>query len=184
MATPLRRPASPAFHPRIVTGASVSKALGAPGLRTGWVTVPDPDLRERLVIAKMNLVISGSVVDEALATTILRHRDRVLGERRAILARALGELQAWCERERDRIEWVRPDAGALCCLRLRADVLDDAAVSAFWELLPSRDLQLAPGTWFGESARVMRRGFGYLPPERLAPALEALSTVLDAVAGG
>ena len=168
------------LHPRIVTGASVSKALGAPGLRTGWLTVADADLRSRLVVAKMNTVISCSVLDEALAAALLRHRDGVLASRRRLLARGLDELAAWCESEHERIEWIRPDAGALCCLRLRSDVFDDAAVSRFWNLLPHHDLQLASGEWFGESNRVFRLGFGYLPPERLGPALSALSSALDA----
>lgn len=167
------------LHPRIVTGASVSKALGAPGLRTGWLTVPDAGLRSRLVVAKMNTVICGSVLDEALATALLRHRETVLAPRRRLLAEGLGELAAWCDAERHRIEWIRPEGGALCCVRLRADRFDDAAVARFWELLPAHDLQLASGTWFGEPARVFRLGFGYLPPGRLGPALVALSAVLD-----
>jgi aspartate/methionine/tyrosine aminotransferase len=167
------------LHPRIVTGASVSKALGAPGLRTGWLTVPDADLRARLVVAKMNTVISGSVLDEALAAALLRRRDEVLAVRRRMLSSALEQLTAWCAREQQRIEWIRPDAGALCCLRLRADAVTDAAVSNFWRLLPSHDLQLASGAWFGESERVFRLGFGYLPVERLGPALSALSSTID-----
>ena len=169
-----------ALDPRIVTGASVSKALGAPGLRTGWLTVADADLRARLTVAKMNTVISGSVLDETLAAALLRHREQVLGPRRRLLAGALEELATWCEIERARIDWIRPDAGALCCMRLRADVFDEAAVSRFWSLLPRHDLQLASGTWFGESNRVFRLGFGYLPPDRLGPALSSLSSVLDA----
>ena len=172
-----------ALDPRIVTGASVSKALGAPGLRTGWLTVADDDLRRRLVVAKLNTVISGSVLDETLATVLLQHRDHVLAPRRKLLAGALDKLTAWCEAERERLEWVRPDAGALCCLRLRTNAFDAAAVARFWELLPRHDLQLACGTWFGESDRVFRLGFGYLPPERLGPALSALSAALDAAAG-
>jgi aspartate/methionine/tyrosine aminotransferase len=167
------------LHPRIVTGGSVSKALGAPGLRTGWLTVADADLRRRLIVARMNTVISGSVLDEALAVALLRHRDSVLGPRRRLLAEGLAELAAWCESERGRIEWVRPDGGALCCLRLRADRFDAAAVARFWDALPRHDLQLASGAWFGESDRVFRLGFGYLPPGRLGPALSALSSVLD-----
>jgi DNA-binding transcriptional MocR family regulator len=170
------------LHPRIVTGASVSKALGAPGLRTGWLTVPDADLRSRLIVAKMNTVISGSVLDEALAAGLLRKRAAVLAPRRQLLAHGLAQLTAWCDMERQRIEWIRPHGGALCCLRLRADGFDDAAVARFWALLPGRDLQLACGAWFGESERVMRLGFGYLPPGRLEPALAALSSVLDAAA--
>ncbi|WP_245623587.1 pyridoxal phosphate-dependent aminotransferase [Paraburkholderia nodosa] len=169
-----------ALDARIVTGASVSKALGAPGLRTGWLTVADADLRARLAIAKMNTVISGSVLDETLATVLLRHREGVLASRRRLLAGALQELALWCESERKRVEWVRPDAGALCCARLRLDAFDEAAVSRFWDLLPGHDLQLASGTWFGETSRAFRLGFGYLPRERLGPALSALSSVLDA----
>jgi aspartate/methionine/tyrosine aminotransferase len=168
--------------PRIVTGASVSKALGAPGLRTGWLTVGDADLRARLTIAKMNTVISGSVLDETLAASLLLHREAVLAPRRRLLSGALDELASWCAREARRIEWVRPDAGALCCLRLRADPLDAVAVSRFWAVLPDYELQLASGTWFGESDRVFRLGFGYLPPERLGPALSALSMALDKAA--
>jgi hypothetical protein len=169
-----------AFDSRIVTGGSVSKALGAPGLRTGWLTVPDAALRERLAVAKMNIVLSGSVLDEALAAALLRNRERVLEPRRQLLDSALEELKTWCSSERPRIDWVRPDAGALCCLRLRRDEFDEAAVSRFWKLLPGRDLQLASGLWFGESNRVFRLGFGYLPIDRLGPALKALSQVMDA----
>ncbi|MGA2550947.1 MAG: pyridoxal phosphate-dependent aminotransferase [Burkholderiaceae bacterium] len=170
------------LHPRIVTGASVSKALGAPGLRTGWLTIADVDLRSRLVVAKMNTVISGSVLDETLAAALLRHRDSVLASRRRLLAKGLALLAAWCEAERTRVEWIRPEAGALCCLRLRADRFNPCAVSRFWELLPRHELQLASGSWFGESDHVFRLGFGYLAPARLEHALTALSTVLDAAA--
>lgn len=169
------------LHPRIVTGASVSKALGAPGLRTGWLTVPDPALRQRLIVAKMNLIISGSVLDEALATALLQQREQFLAPRRRLLAQGLETVAAWCAREAARIEWIRPDAGALCCMRLRPDRFDEAAVARFWQRLPQHDLQLASGTWFGEQARVFRLGFGYLPLDCLGPALSALSAALDAV---
>ena len=161
----------------------MSKALGAPGLWTGWLTVPDPELRARLAVAKVNTVISGSVLDEALAAALLRHRDGVLAARRQVLAAGLEQLMSWCERERDRIEWVRPEAGALCCLRLRRDAFDDAHVAAFWDLLPRHALQLASGEWFGESERVFRLGFGYLPLDHLGPALSASSAALDDAGG-
>lgn len=168
------------LHPRIVTGASVSKALGAPGLRTGWLTVPDADLRSRLIIAKMNTVISGSVLDEALATALLRQRESVLAPRRRLLAEALAQLEEWCKTEIQRVEWIRPHGGALCCMRLRADKFNSAAVARFWDLLPEHELQLASGAWFGESDSVFRLGFGYLPLNRLGAALAALSAVMDA----
>jgi len=168
------------LEPRVITGASVSKALGAAGLRTGWLTVANADLRSRLTVAKVNIVISGSVLDEALAAALLRRKEQVLAPRRRLLGSALAQLARWCDIERKRIDWVRPDAGALCCLRLRADAYDAAAVARFWALLPQHDVQLASGTWFGESSRVFRLGFGYLPPDRLGTALSALASALDA----
>jgi hypothetical protein len=47
-------------------------------------------------------------------------------------------------------------------------------------LLPRYDLQLVPGTCFGDDSRVFRLGFGYLPFERFGSALAALSLVMDA----
>jgi aspartate/methionine/tyrosine aminotransferase len=170
-----------ALDPRIVTGSSVSKALGAPGLRTGWLTVPDADLRARLAVAKMNTVLSGSVLDETLAAALLRNKESVLAPRRQLLAGALEKLTTWCLGQRRRVDWVLPDAGALCCLRLRSDVFDEGAIARFWSALPGHDLQLASGQWFGESNRVFRLGFGYLPAARLALALAALSLVLETV---
>ncbi len=164
---------------RIITGASISKALGAPGLRTGWLTIPDPSLYARLEMAKMNMVISGSVLDEALAAVLMLKRQTVLLPRRKLLEKAMAMLEHWCEVERARIEWVRPDGGAMCCIRLRIDVFDDEAISRFRALLPEYEVQLAGGDWFGADARVFRLGFGYLPLPEFERALAALSLALS-----
>jgi DNA-binding transcriptional MocR family regulator len=86
------------------------------------------------------------------------------------------------EREKSLLEWVKPDVGALCCLRLRSKVFDAARLRRFWELLPEANLQLGHGSWFGESSTVFRLGFGYLPIAELPRALDALSEVLAASA--
>lgn len=168
-----------ALDPRVVTGTSISKAHGAPGLRVGWLTVRDPDLYERLTVAKVNTVISGSVLDEALATGLIARQEEILAPRRRMLAAALAILADWHGREAKRLDWVRPEGGALCCMRLNREAYDDEAVERFWAALAGHELQLAPGTWFGEEKRVFRLGFGYLPLERLELALAALSRALD-----
>jgi hypothetical protein len=177
----VRPPSAAALDPRVVTGTSVSKAHGAPGLRVGWLTVPDADLYDRLKVAKMNTVISGSVVDETLALGVLRQRDQLLSTRGALLANGLGLLERWHAGESRRLDWVRPDGGALCCMRLRRDTFSAQAVERFWEVLPALELQLASGTWFGEGPDVFRLGFGYLPQEVLAEALDALSTAMNQI---
>jgi aspartate/methionine/tyrosine aminotransferase len=169
------------LDPRVITIASISKAYGAPGLRVGWLTVPDDDLRERLAVAKLNTVISGSVLDEALASALLRNGDAVLGPRRRLLAQALDEVAGWQTRERQRLDWVPPDGGALCCMRLSPTVFDGDAMDRFWAALPQHDLQLASGSWFGETDRVFRLGFGYLGLDQLRRGLQVLSETMDAL---
>ncbi len=167
---------------RIITGASVSKAHGAPGLRVGWLTVRDKALRDRLTIAKMNIVISGSTLDETLAAVVLENREKVLRARRGLLAEGLAHVAAWADGNKNFVDWVRPGGGALCCLRLNSEKYDAAAVARFWSEVPKAELQIGDGTWFGESPSVLRLGFGYLPLNVLPKALNVLSATLRSAA--
>lgn len=169
---------------RIVATGSLSKCHGAPGLRIGWALTRDAALREQLVTAKFNTVISCGRLDEVLALRVLQQRDAVLGERRAHLARNLALTAQWVQREAARVDWVRPDAGALCCVRLKPGVFDEAAVERFHAALPRHEVRVGDGRWFGEQARVFRLGFGLLPAQELGVALERLSAVLDAAQAG
>jgi aspartate/methionine/tyrosine aminotransferase len=157
-----------ALGPKVVSVASLSKCHGAPGLRIGWAIVRDADLRAQLVTAKFNTIISCSPLDEALALQVLRQSDRIIGERRGRLANNLERVSQWVEQHADSIEWVRPDAGALCCVRLRLSAFDDSSVQRFYAALQHREVRVAPGLWFGETARVFRLGFG-LPDEGTLP---------------
>ncbi|WP_349370317.1 pyridoxal phosphate-dependent aminotransferase [Salinarimonas sp.] len=171
------------LDPRVVTAASVSKAFGAPGLRVGWMTVGDPGLRERLKSAKMNIVISGSPLDEHLAALLLERREAVLAPRRRLLAEGLEMVARWQGAQAALVDWVRPDGGALCCIRLREEAVDAAGLVRFRDSLPRRELLLAPGPWFGADDRCFRLGFGHLPIAVLPDALEALGQALRDAAG-
>ena len=165
-----------ALSPRVVTCGSLSKAHGAPGLRLGWLTTTDADLYERLRNAKFLTTIACSAADEFLAVQLLRRRGEVLAPRAALLQRALGELELWV---RDQpVEFVRPDGGALCCLRLPRDRVPDRAVPGFYARLAANDTRVAPGSWFGEEDRVFRLGFGHLPPTDFTEALARLADAL------
>jgi aspartate/methionine/tyrosine aminotransferase len=171
-------PSSARLGDEIITGGSVSKAHGAPGLRVGWLTVREPELRERLTVAKMNIVLSGSPLNETLAAAILENREKILSDRRKLLANGLSLVTQWIDTQKDFIDWVKPEGGALCCLRLKPSVFDQAGVERFWAALPSVELQIGDGAWFGETSRCLRLGFGYLPLEVLPDALKALSTAI------
>ena len=175
-------PSVAGMSPRIVTCASLSKSHGAAGLRIGWLTATDPDLDEQLRRAKFATMICSSTPDELAATEILHNSAAVLAPRRAALATALDTLTEWAGRHTELVDFLPPDGGALCCLRLRADTIDDAAVARFPAALAERDTRVAPGHWFGESDRVFRLGFGHLPAELFGPALDRLGDALHAIA--
>jgi len=173
-------PSATALGPRVVTVASLSKCHGAAGLRIGWAITRDAALREQLVTAKFNTVISCSALDESAAVRVLTQRDRILGERRELLGSNRARVEDWVLRHAAQVEWVKPDAGALCCVRLKESAFDDAAVDRFYAALGHHGVRVAPGPWFGEAARVFRLGFGLLPGAELRQALEALSAALQA----
>ena len=164
--------------PNVISCASLSKCHGAPGLRLGWAITRDADLRDQMVLGKFGTVIACSAVDEALALRVLHRRDRILGDRRRLLADGLARTADWVAAHGGFVDWVRPDAGALCCLRLKRDVFDDAAVDRFYDALAGQGVRVANGLWFGEEARVFRLGFGLLSMPDLDAALTALSAAV------
>ncbi|MDG4825764.1 pyridoxal phosphate-dependent aminotransferase [Asanoa sp. WMMD1127] len=166
-------PSAATLGPSVVTCSSLSKAYGVPGLRLGWLTATDPARYERLRRAKFTTLITGSGVDELLAAEVLRQRRRILGERRTVLRDGLATLTDWAS-SRPEVELLRPDAGALCCVRLRPSVSPER----FYAALPALDVRVARGSWFFESDRVFRVGFGHLPPADFAAALERLGEAL------
>ncbi|MFC9687556.1 pyridoxal phosphate-dependent aminotransferase [Kribbella sp. NPDC056951] len=159
---------------KVVTVASLSKCHGAAGLRTGWAISTDADLVERLVTAKFSTVVTGSPITEALAARVFELQDEILAVRRPRLAEGVAATEAWVEANADLVEWVRPDAGALCCVRIRPQV-DLARFRATWDEL---SIRLAEGEWFTDEPRVFRLGFGYPPPVELKAALDVLTTAL------
>jgi aspartate/methionine/tyrosine aminotransferase len=167
-------PSAARLGPRVIVTGSLSKCHGAPGLRVGWAITQNRALREQLILGKFNTVIANSTIDEALALAVLRRADRIVGPRRTHLAAGRDRTAAWVARNAALVEWIRPNAGALCCVRLRRDRFDDAAVARFHAALARRDARVGSGTWFGEEANVFRVGFGLL-------SIPALDTALDVV---
>ncbi len=171
-------PSAVSLSQRVISCASLSKCHGAPGLRLGWAITRDIALKEQLVLGKFNTVISCSPVDEALALRVLERRDHIIGERRQQLADGLARTTDWVRENDALVEWVRPDAGAFCCVRLRPSVFDDGAVDRFYEGLAREGVRVANGNWFGDESRVFRLGFGLLSMAGLDAALTHLSAAV------
>jgi aspartate/methionine/tyrosine aminotransferase len=163
---------------RVLTCSSLSKAYGAPGLRIGWLTVPDTRLREQLRLAKFNSSICCGVLDEFLAARLLSQAGQLLASRGELMARARALVGHWIGEQDGRLQWLRPEAGAFCCVRLDPERFEVPDVRRFYDRLAERRTAVAPGPWFGDSAHVMRLGLAYLPPGELEKGLEIIADAL------
>ncbi|NIH87958.1 pyridoxal phosphate-dependent aminotransferase [Amycolatopsis granulosa] len=169
-------PSFASLSPQVMTCGSFSKAHGAPGLRIGWLTVRDAGWYEELRRAKFTSAVACGTLDEFLALELLRRADDVLAGKRARMTAALEVVAEWISRQDGRVTWIRPDAGAFCCLRLGARV----RVADFSERLGESGVSVARGEWFGDDADSFRLGFAHEPIDRLREGLELIGAALRA----
>jgi aspartate/methionine/tyrosine aminotransferase len=167
-------PSLAGLSPRLLTCGSISKAYGAPGLRIGWLTVPDAGLYEQLRLARFNTSLACGSLDEFLAIRLLGRASQVLAARGAELARARDIVERWIKENSDLIGWLPPQAGAFCCLRLHPAVFGPGDLDRFHTALTGQRVLVAPGPWFGDSAHIVRLGLAYEPPARLEEGLEVI----------
>ena len=175
-------PSAVELDPKVVSIASLSKCHGAPGLRIGWAITRDATLREQLVTAKFNTVISCSPLDEALGLQVLQRRDEILASRRHDLAAGLEKTAAWVRENRKLSS--RGSAGCGSCAMLysaRTSRFGESAVKLFFAALTARGVRVGNGAWFGDEARVFRVGFGHLSIDDFRNGLGQVALVLRAV---
>lgn len=171
-------PSTASLSPRILTCSSISKAYGAPGLRAGWLTVKDDQLRQRLIAAKQNIVICDSSLTEQLATAVLRHAPSILAQQRNHMRQRLAVVKRWQAGVSGFLDWVEPDAGALCCMRLNKQRFADSDLPKFWASLSEHDTLVRSGLQFGSDIRHFRLGFGHVTDQRLEIGLQNISAAL------
>lgn len=171
-------PLAAGLSDRAITVSSVSKTYGVPGIREGWIVCADKALMHTFLAAKEQIVLTGSMIDEALAYEVLAQRSSRLPGIRARIAAGRATTAAWIAAE-DRVEWVAPTGGVTALPRIKADVPVDT--SRFYSaLVDSHGTFVGPGHWFGLSDTTFRIGWGWPTPDELAHGLTSISASLDA----
>ncbi len=169
-------PLAASLSKRAISVSSVSKAYGLPGIRIGWIVSRDESLQSKFLAAKEQIVLCGSVVDEAIALQALRNRGSLLQPISKQNQRNFGMVMEWMAKTPG-LEWVVPGGGVVCFPRVRAAVPVDMA--AFYHTLLERfSTCVGPGHWFEQSTRSFRLGFGWEPEEKLAQGLKNISQAL------
>jgi aspartate/methionine/tyrosine aminotransferase len=168
--------AAASLSDRAISVASVSKTYGLPGLRTGWLVTRDRDLRDLLLAAKEQVVITGSVVDEELTFRALSRAATWLPTIMSRIAVAFETTRAWIASD-PRFEWVEPTGGVVGFPRIRSVAGVD--VDRFYDVLIERyGTVVGPGHWFEQPRSYFRLGFGWPTAAELAGGLAGLSAAL------
>lgn len=167
-------PSAATIGPQVLAVSSMSKTFGMPGLRVGWVVATDSDLMQRILGAKEQISLTGSILDERIASELLSRRsilrpsiERGIEEGRAV-------VEEWMQSE-PALEWVAPDAGVVCFPRIVDPLVD---VPAFYEELERLDTAVGPGRWFERPDTHFRIGYGHLSEADLRIALRNVSSAL------
>lgn len=172
-------PPSSYLADNVVSVSSMSKAYGVPGIRMGWLATTNPALQEKFLAAKEQISISGSVLDELVAEQILTRRHQLLSSTIADLLRRRDRVAAWVAEESEWLEWVRPEAGAMCFIKFKKE--PHGGVDAFYtRLLERYGTYVGRGTWFGTQDTYFRLGYGWPTWEHLDAGLRLLSEALRA----
>lgn len=171
-----RLPAAASLSKRAISVSSLSKAFGIPGIRIGWLITRDAELQERFLAAKEQIGICGSVIDEAIARTMLEQRDDFLGKLLPEMATRRAIVQDWIDGE-PLVNWVQPSGGVVGFPRI--DVAPDFDLDGFYvRLLETHGTYVGPGHWFEMPKRFFRVGFGWPTAEELRGGLAAISAAL------
>ena len=160
-----------------ISFSSVSKALGLPQLRAGWLVARDPEAARALRIAADYLHARLPAASALLAAHALEHVAADMSHQSArTTAASLRIVERWARAE-PRVEYVPPHAGPHALVRLPPAVSDQALA----ELLHERyETRVVPGHLL-EAPGCVRVGL-HLPGPQLEQGLANLSAALDDLA--
>lgn len=158
---------------------SLSKAIGAPGVRTGWIVSKNRELLEALVATKEQVCICGSALDEECAYQILRRNDELMAEIRRDIAEKFAIVCEVMEHQ-GVLEWVQPVGGVVCFPRIKPEIEVD--IEEFYDVLNNKyGVFVGPGHWFDKDDRYFRVGYAWPDKEQLRKGLEGLVAAVNDV---
>ena len=162
---------------QVISVCSLSKAHGVPGIRTGWIINKDAQLMHRFLAAKEQIIITNSVIDEAIALHILS-KENYLTNTHLHISNNFKILKNWIENEQSYLEWIEPTCGVVCFPRIKAQYKVD--LQKFYSVLFEQYKTLVgAGHWFEQDDRSMRVGFGYPSNDELAQGLNNITNAIE-----
>lgn len=166
-------PVAAGLSPRAISVASLSKTYGLPGIRLGWIQCADRALQAKLLAVKEQVVLTGSVLDEAVGAAVWARRGELLPGILDHIDARRARLAAWMA-GRPELGWVPPTAGVVAFPRM-ADGVD---VERVYARLAAEGVMVGPGHWFEQDRRFFRLGYAWPGEAELELGLGVLAEAL------
>ncbi len=156
----------------VISVSSVSKTYGLPGIRLGWLMTQNTVLLEKLLAAKEQIFIGGSVLDEEVAFQVLAKRKTFLEKTTTHITTNFAVVKEFMQQQNN-LEWVEPAGGVVCFPRLK-----NLEPAAFYQALQDTGTYVGRGGWFDMPDTYFRLGFGWTNLETLQGGLAGITTAL------
>ena len=150
------RPAA-SLYDRAISLGVLSKPLGLPGLRVGWIATGNPELMNALEVFKDYTTICGSAPSEFLAKLALRNWESIIQRNMELILDNYAYLKEFMERYSSLFAWVEPDAGNIAFVR---PLFTDEVEKFCLDLISKKGVVLLPSTKYLYADTHFRIGFG------------------------
>lgn len=167
------------MSPYAISIESLSKAIGIPGIRTGWIVSSDQVLLDQLIAAKEQICICGSTVDEECARQVLERREDILKPIKEDIDRKFKIVKDFMEHQ-EVLDWVEPQGGVVCFPWIKPEI--DLNVDEFYQVMnETYGVFVGPGHWFSMDDRHFRVGYAWPAEDELKKGLEGIVAAVNDV---
>ena len=170
-----KTPVAATLGEHVITISSVSKALGLPGLRIGWIACKNREWNEQFLAAKEQIVICNSIVDEYLACHYYENRQQQMKPIQERIQNNLKCLKNWLNKH-PFLKAHAPMGGVVVMVQLSNKVNTEG----FYSTLENKyHTAVGPGHWFEMPDKYFRLGFGWPDETQFAEGLKRIDHAIN-----
>ena len=151
----------------------MSKSLGLPGLRIGWIASKNKIIKNKISSFKDYTTICNSAPSEFLSKIALKNKEILLSRNLDILRNNLLLLEEFFSDKSEIFHWVKPKAGSLIFPKLKTG---ENAKNFCKKLIEKKGVLLLPGDLYEKYPKHFRLGFGR---KNMPQALEKLDEFIN-----
>jgi aspartate/methionine/tyrosine aminotransferase len=135
----------------------LSKPVGLPGLRIGWIATQNSELLDKLKIFKDYTTICSSGPSEFLATIAIRNVNKLIDRNMKIAQSNLKLLREFLTKYSQLFKWTEPKAGTIGFINI---LFSDDVEGFCLDLIEKKGVLLLPSTTYNYGTQHFRIGYG------------------------